>query len=594
MGEGRYHRISSVVFTLSLSFFAIFSFYFTPVGSEVEQRLYDLRTVLKPRVLAVEGVVYVEVDRPLGQDAQHVKTLVEVILAQQPKSISLVLSSRFSELDQTVLASLLDLCRRDSRVFLGVGGYDAPYPSGRGMPLGFRDESLRVFGIDTFVELPTDYIREVPYGSYRGVVRRNLLPAQLVGMSPGEYQVGDRFLLNYIDASSLMTVDSRSLLQTNDHSPVKGNHVFLDVAAPVTRRIPAALPGAKVLDQTWAQLAAGVTLNLIHDLNLKEDDSYLFVLQTIVVTLMFGGVWLLGITQAVALIVLGWLGLLYLHGLLFTEWQMFVRLADTALFSTISGTVGGLWRLSREGQLRVEQEERTQSQRDLSRIQTKFLENFSDGLSVINDNILRTILRHHTRFELNEKLSTVYLKLLGSCEELRDYLSGIKNFSQITSRKKAVVKKDVFPVAQMVDRVFHQFASICQDRGIRTEVICDVALEIYSAETILERILLNLISNAVKYSPDGGTVVVKVERGKRREVVLSVSDQGPGIPSEYYDLIFERFYRIQNESLHSIKGNGLGLHLCRFFAEKIGAKLSVTSEPGQGAVFWINVRGAIL
>jgi PAS domain S-box-containing protein len=102
----------------------------------------------------------------------------------------------------------------------------------------------------------------------------------------------------------------------------------------------------------------------------------------------------------------------------------------------------------------------------------------------------------------------------------------------------------------------------------------------------LEQVLDNLVSNAIKYSPRGGSVVI---RGTARpaEVVISVSDQGVGIPMEEQERIFDRFYRLQSPETRAVSGTGLGLYLTRAIVNAHGGRIWVKSTSGQGATFFV-------
>ncbi len=97
----------------------------------------------------------------------------------------------------------------------------------------------------------------------------------------------------------------------------------------------------------------------------------------------------------------------------------------------------------------------------------------------------------------------------------------------------------------------------------------------------LKRVLDNLISNALKYGKPGGTVVLKGER-YGQGVILSVSDDGRGIPSQALSHVFDSFYRADSARSSSIPGSGLGLAICRSIAESHHGKLWLTSREGEG------------
>ena len=97
----------------------------------------------------------------------------------------------------------------------------------------------------------------------------------------------------------------------------------------------------------------------------------------------------------------------------------------------------------------------------------------------------------------------------------------------------------------------------------------------------LRRVLLNLLENAIKYSPEGGPVVLRVEAENGR-LRLRVRDEGLGIPRGEQERIFEKFYRADPQLARGVGGTGLGLYICRELVQRMGGEIEVESEPGQG------------
>ncbi|MGQ9626689.1 MAG: GAF domain-containing protein [Anaerolineae bacterium] len=103
----------------------------------------------------------------------------------------------------------------------------------------------------------------------------------------------------------------------------------------------------------------------------------------------------------------------------------------------------------------------------------------------------------------------------------------------------------------------------------------------------VEEVLLNLLDNAIKFSPNGGKITVRVENAhKVPGVMVSVSDQGVGIPPAHQERIFERFYRAEIRGSKKAPGVGLGLYICKRFVEAHGGQIWVESEPGRGSTFY--------
>jgi two-component system sensor histidine kinase VicK len=104
----------------------------------------------------------------------------------------------------------------------------------------------------------------------------------------------------------------------------------------------------------------------------------------------------------------------------------------------------------------------------------------------------------------------------------------------------------------------------------------------------IEQTLRNLLGNAIKYSPEGGTITVQGSR-RRDQVLIRVADQGIGIPPGDLEHIFERFYRVESEVTENVRGAGLGLSVCRGIVELHGGHIWVESQPGVGSDFYFTL-----
>ncbi len=105
----------------------------------------------------------------------------------------------------------------------------------------------------------------------------------------------------------------------------------------------------------------------------------------------------------------------------------------------------------------------------------------------------------------------------------------------------------------------------------------------------LREVLTNLIGNAIKYSPDGGTIEVGGQLGPDQTIQFYVRDEGIGIPPAEQERIFERFHRVDNRLARQAPGTGLGLFLVRAVVQAHNGKVWVESSPGQGSTFWVEL-----
>jgi signal transduction histidine kinase len=135
--------------------------------------------------------------------------------------------------------------------------------------------------------------------------------------------------------------------------------------------------------------------------------------------------------------------------------------------------------------------------------------------------------------------------------------------------------------------------SVVEAAQARSEPDVTIALEVpddtpslLCDESLLRQVLVNLVENAIKYSPDGGRIDVRL-RFDRRNVRIAVSDRGLGIPPSEQERIFEKFYRLDAEMTRGVGGSGLGLFISREIVSQMDGTLTVRSEPGSGSTFTV-------
>jgi PAS domain S-box-containing protein len=150
---------------------------------------------------------------------------------------------------------------------------------------------------------------------------------------------------------------------------------------------------------------------------------------------------------------------------------------------------------------------------------------------------------------------------------------------------------DPFDPLDLLDRVAE---------SVKTHAPPNVTIAVVAPESVplvgadrdkVRQVLVNLVENAIKYSPDGGLIEVGVH-GERSLVRFSVSDQGLGIPSEEQERIFEKFYRLDPAMTRGVGGTGLGLYICNELIERMGGRIWVESAPGEGSTFFFDLPRA--
>jgi CheY-like chemotaxis protein/two-component sensor histidine kinase len=186
--------------------------------------------------------------------------------------------------------------------------------------------------------------------------------------------------------------------------------------------------------------------------------------------------------------------------------------------------------------------------------------------------------------EINE----VQSEFLGIVQENSDRLvSLINDLLDISRIESGRVHLNVQPVDVeiVIADVLGTFRTMIDQGGLDVEVDIHEGLPHAAGDRDrLGQVLANLVSNAVKYSPEGGTITVRAQAHDGM-VIVSVADQGIGIEEEHLEELFSKFYRVDSSYTRDIGGTGLGLSICKSIVELMGGHIGVRSEAGVGSTF---------
>ena len=228
----------------------------------------------------------------------------------------------------------------------------------------------------------------------------------------------------------------------------------------------------------------------------------------------------------------------------------------------------------------------------LDRIQT-----LVTGIREMSDNIAHDLKSPITRIRGISEVSLTtgasekeYENMAASTVEECDRLLDMINTMLVISRTEAGVNKldgKELDIGAVVRDACELFQSMAEDKDLR--MTCDVAVNcnIVGDNRLIQRMIANLLDNAIKYTPAGGNIEVRVKTANNDAVVVSVKDSGIGISPEDLSRIFDRFYRC--DPSRSELGTGLGLSFARAIARAHDGDITVASAPNQGSTFTVTL-----
>ena len=153
---------------------------------------------------------------------------------------------------------------------------------------------------------------------------------------------------------------------------------------------------------------------------------------------------------------------------------------------------------------------------------------------------------------------------------------------------EAIFRREAIDLSEYSRTLVEQLQPVAAAKGLRLETEIEDAVEVFGDSGWLERILLNLVDNAIKYTPSGGQVRFVLNR-ENATACIGIHDTGVGISRESLPHIFERFYRVDPARSKEVEGAGLGLSLVQWGVERHNGTISVESSLSVGTSFEVRL-----
>ena len=184
-----------------------------------------------------------------------------------------------------------------------------------------------------------------------------------------------------------------------------------------------------------------------------------------------------------------------------------------------------------------------------------------------------------------------YKRILSSCLEEVDHMSRIVDDLLTLARADMgalELRRERVDLGEVAEDVWRSLQRMAEEKGLKFSLARDGEVPVWGDRDRLRQLVVNLVDNALKYTPSGGEVVLKVGR-QDALALLSVKDTGEGIPPEDQERVFERFYRVDKARSREKGGTGLGLSICKWIAEAHGGRIWLKSEIGRGSTFTVEL-----
>ena len=280
-----------------------------------------------------------------------------------------------------------------------------------------------------------------------------------------------------------------------------------------------------------------------------------------------------------------------------TSWQWMISIVCIGLVSLLLSF--GYWQYAiRQYQERVyteELEKAAEEAKSANEAKTRFLFNMSHDIRTPMNAILGFTNMAEENLSDQEKVQDCLGKVEMAGRELLDLINEVLNISRIESgtMKPVMESADLYDLSQTMKLLFEQSMAA---KGIQLEVVTEIRDSCVICDMQhMREICVNLLSNAQKFTPEGGKVIFGIRQKEFRqegfgEYEVFVSDTGIGMSEEFQKIQFELFEREESKHVSEIEGTGLGLPIVKRLVGMLGAAISCASEKGKGTTYTLTFR----
>ncbi|WP_026604051.1 ATP-binding protein [Methylomonas sp. 11b] len=224
---------------------------------------------------------------------------------------------------------------------------------------------------------------------------------------------------------------------------------------------------------------------------------------------------------------------------------------------------------------------------ELDRLKTEFFANISHELRTPLTLIISPLTRRLALDSLSAAERSEDELILRNARLLYRQVSDLLDVAKLEAGHMSVDYAHI-DIAELTRTVVSQFDSLAKEKNISFDIDASTPLPAEADGEKVQRVLLNLLANAFKFTPDGGNIRVTL-RNDADIAVIEVQDNGPGIPLEMREVVFERFRQVEGGAQRRFGGTGLGLAIVKEFTELHRGSVTLNQAPGGGALFCVSL-----
>lgn len=199
-----------------------------------------------------------------------------------------------------------------------------------------------------------------------------------------------------------------------------------------------------------------------------------------------------------------------------------------------------------------------------------------------------SLMRSGVVGEMNEMSANLLTIAENETDRLIRLINDILDLAKIEARKLPLTQ-DWNSLSQLVTVCMQSLQGLATQAHVSLVTEAMAPIDVYMDKDRIQQVLTNLVSNAIKFSPQGGQVMVRCIVDDNSKLTIEVSDQGRGIDPQDQELIFQKFRQATSDNNPLVKGTGLGLAIARALVEQHGGEIKVRSTPGEGSTFYFTL-----